>query len=300
MVSSSKQSGASRNQGAEILGVHPHRGPINMRYSTTESRLASFSNRLRNSWPADRVKQSPLSFAEAGFFYTGYSDRVRCFHCDLGLWEWQDDDDPWIEHARWFPNCEYVRLIKGEDFIISAKNLLPTNDSHRNTSSGTKLLSSSSATALASEEAPRNLAPMLHTNQRVKVRNVTSEELDNLMESAPALMALEVGLDAGRVRNILQRKIEETGVPFSSPDDLVLEVLGSQTEERRNIGPADESEDSEEENVHRWGALGIRRFHPEYHSDSDSDNEREIDESDSSEDDAEEGEINTDVIVNFL
>ena len=30
---------------------------------------------------------------------------------------WAPEDDPWIEHARWFDQCSFVRLKKGDDFI---------------------------------------------------------------------------------------------------------------------------------------------------------------------------------------
>ena len=33
----------------------------------------------------------------------GLSDQVKCFYCDGGLREWRDGDDPWQEHAGWFP-----------------------------------------------------------------------------------------------------------------------------------------------------------------------------------------------------
>jgi hypothetical protein len=51
---------------------------------------------------------------------TGRSDQVRCFHCDGGLRHWDPEDDPWIEHARWFSQCGYVRLVKGDEFVQQA------------------------------------------------------------------------------------------------------------------------------------------------------------------------------------
>jgi hypothetical protein len=48
---------------------------------------------------------------------TGMNDQVRCFYCDGGLRHWEPGDDPWIEHARWFSQCGYVRLIKGDEFV---------------------------------------------------------------------------------------------------------------------------------------------------------------------------------------
>ena len=37
------------------------------------------------------------------------------------------EDEPWIEHARWFPKCAFVRLRKGESFIQESMNIKPPN-----------------------------------------------------------------------------------------------------------------------------------------------------------------------------
>lgn len=47
----------------------------------------------------------------------GNQDFVRCFHCGIGLRNWEDDDDPYVEHCRWSPNCQYMKLKKGQAFI---------------------------------------------------------------------------------------------------------------------------------------------------------------------------------------
>ncbi|KAK3603360.1 hypothetical protein CHS0354_025966 [Potamilus streckersoni] len=80
-------------------------------YADLNVRLGTFAR-----WPTDTT-QTPAQVAEAGFYYTGFQDTVRCFVCDGGLKNWDPTDDPWIEHARWFPQCAYVRHIKGEEFI---------------------------------------------------------------------------------------------------------------------------------------------------------------------------------------
>lgn len=33
----------------------------------------------------------------------GRNDDVKCFCCDGGLRCWESGDDPWVEHAKWFP-----------------------------------------------------------------------------------------------------------------------------------------------------------------------------------------------------
>ncbi|XP_032074511.1 baculoviral IAP repeat-containing protein 7 [Thamnophis elegans] len=81
-------------------------------YMETEGdRLVSFEN-----WPS-YSPVSPRLLARAGFFYTGQQDYVRCFYCDGALRNWEEGDDPWIEHARWFPRCAFLLQSRGRDFI---------------------------------------------------------------------------------------------------------------------------------------------------------------------------------------
>lgn len=49
--------------------------------------------------------------------HAGILDYTKCFHCDGGLCNWERGDDPWEEHARWFPKCQFVLLSKGDAFV---------------------------------------------------------------------------------------------------------------------------------------------------------------------------------------
>lgn len=58
----------------------------------------------------------------------GQDDQMLCFCCSQGLKDWEDDDEPWTEHARWSPSCSYVLLSKGKNFVDEAcgvKNDIP-------------------------------------------------------------------------------------------------------------------------------------------------------------------------------
>lgn len=109
------------NEDLHQLGVQTHRGPKKPNYATLDSRLKSFA-----AWPPDLI-QTPDILSQAGFYYEGKGDQVRCFHCDGGLRHWDPQDDPWTEHARWFPRCSFVKMVKGQDFVNACSLELNVN-----------------------------------------------------------------------------------------------------------------------------------------------------------------------------
>ncbi|NXC49616.1 BIR7B protein, partial [Penelope pileata] len=82
---------------------------------TEEMRLSTFQN-----WP-QYTEMRPEQLARAGFFYTGEDDVVRCFYCDGGMRNWAFGDDPWREHAKWYPRCEFLLRTKGSEFVSSVQ-----------------------------------------------------------------------------------------------------------------------------------------------------------------------------------
>ncbi|PJE77412.1 hypothetical protein CI610_03665 [invertebrate metagenome] len=90
----------------------PHYPPKYPNFNDTKTRLATFKR-----WPRDPFVQSPQELAIAGFFYIGVRDVVRCHHCGITLTKWNVSDDPWIEHARWSPNCKFTIKRKGIAFV---------------------------------------------------------------------------------------------------------------------------------------------------------------------------------------
>ncbi|MDP0589944.1 MAG: baculoviral IAP repeat-containing protein [Candidatus Endonucleobacter bathymodioli] len=89
--------------------------PKHADYISNEARRSSYTN-----WPTS-LPQKPKDMAAAGFFYVNRSDCVQCFHCGLGLRNWETDDIPFVEHARWFPECAYLITCKGYEFIASVQ-----------------------------------------------------------------------------------------------------------------------------------------------------------------------------------
>jgi baculoviral IAP repeat-containing protein 7/8 len=98
-------------QSVDVLPCHSAGRPAHPQYATEMARLATFKD-----WPRG-LQQKPEDLAEAGYYYTGKSDKTKCFYCDGGLQDWEAHDVPWEQHARWFNNCEYVLLVKGRDYV---------------------------------------------------------------------------------------------------------------------------------------------------------------------------------------
>ncbi|KAI4561223.1 hypothetical protein MJG53_012289 [Ovis ammon polii x Ovis aries] len=82
------------------------------RYQDEKARLESFEN-----WPFYAQGTSPRELSAAGFVFTGKRDTVQCFSCGGCLGNWEDDDDPWKEHAKWFPKCEFLQSKKSLEEI---------------------------------------------------------------------------------------------------------------------------------------------------------------------------------------
>merc|ERR1719348_689904 len=98
-------------------------GPAHQRFVTVASRLETF-----DTWPPG-LTQKPKEMVEAGFFYVGRSDQVKCFYCNGGLESWQPEDSAIEEHRKWFPSCTYLMLLD-EDKAVPLK-LEPPGASYR-------------------------------------------------------------------------------------------------------------------------------------------------------------------------
>jgi hypothetical protein len=84
-----------------------HTAARNTTYIEIPKRYASFTN-----WPNENAP--PVDdLVKAGFFFTGTKSIVTCFYCNGSLQNWGPNDNPIIEHARWFPHCAYAKQLCG-------------------------------------------------------------------------------------------------------------------------------------------------------------------------------------------
>jgi hypothetical protein len=84
-----------------------HTAACHPQYSEIPKRNASFA-----TWPNENLP-SVDDLVRAGFFFTGTKTVVTCFYCNGSLQNWGANDNPMIEHARWFPHCAYAKQLCG-------------------------------------------------------------------------------------------------------------------------------------------------------------------------------------------
>ncbi|XP_053902200.1 baculoviral IAP repeat-containing protein 7 [Malaclemys terrapin pileata] len=188
---------------------------------TEAMRLATFQ-----SWPP-YTELYPEQLARAGFFYTGQGDTVRCFYCDGSLRNWELGDDPWREHAKWFPRCEFLLQSRGRDFVSSVQ------DSDFNAPGG--------SWQRAEQDPP------------VPQDSVGNRELSSPLDQSSIVQnVLQMGFDHSLVMSLVQNRHLLTGTCYLSVSELVLDLLQVDGEESSS---AEERERTERET----GLQGQRR-----------------------------------------
>ena len=87
--------------------IYPRNGINNLPYDKNDMKneLARLCTFLR--WKHYHI-MSPIKLAEAGWFFLGPGDRVRCPFCKGCLEGWTPLDIPMMEHKKFFPWCPFV------------------------------------------------------------------------------------------------------------------------------------------------------------------------------------------------
>ncbi|KAM8909303.1 E3 ubiquitin-protein ligase XIAP isoform 1-T2 [Spinachia spinachia] len=93
-------------------------------FSEINSRVDSF----RGSSLAQRVPAERL--ARAGFYFTGYADRVRCFSCEKTVENWCRGDTPVERHKEVSPSCIFLSCTQRTNFNLSCENRLTNGFSY--------------------------------------------------------------------------------------------------------------------------------------------------------------------------
>ncbi|XP_062983181.1 inhibitor of apoptosis protein-like isoform X1 [Elgaria multicarinata webbii] len=180
----------------------------NLSMQTHVARVGSFKN-----WPSI-VPVQPQQLADAGFYYVGRNDDVKCFCCDGGLRCWESGDDPWVEHAKWFPRCEYLIRIKGQEFIREVQARYP----HL-----LEQLLSTSDTPVDENVGP----PIIHFEPG---ENASEDAI--IMKTPVVEAVLEMGFSRRLVKQTVQSKILTTGENYKNVNDLVSDLVIAEDEKK--------------------------------------------------------------------
>lgn len=86
-------------------------------YASYDARLSTYK-----MWPKE-MSQSKEELAAAGFFYMGKDDQTSCYYCGGKLKDWEPEDNPWNQHAKWFNQCSYLLMTKGTDYVKAAEKM---------------------------------------------------------------------------------------------------------------------------------------------------------------------------------
>ena len=165
------------------------------------------------SW-CDEERPIPREVVDAGFYYKGSGDRVLCFYCGGGLFHWKPHDNPWYEHAKWFPMCEFV--LKKQEVNYVEKVCQKRSDLHRpGIKNPTRSVAANRLRSMLFDQM-RNTAAAKQNNQR----------LEDLMLFDPHVKyAKSIGVEDTKIRYALLKQMEKNYCNFSNRQELLNAVL---------------------------------------------------------------------------
>ncbi|XP_040469965.1 E3 ubiquitin-protein ligase XIAP isoform X1 [Falco naumanni] len=217
------------NVPGESVPTELERGGVNNAQHPRNPSMAKYGRRLQTflTWiyPVDKEQ-----LAEAGFYSTGNGDHVVCFHCGGGLQEWKENEDPWDQHAKWFPGCRFVRKKKGLEFI----NNVHLRDGCRDSTT---------------EAAEGTILPK-----------------DDLLQNPLVQSAIDMGFSLSEIRNTVEKRLQMSGESHTSVEDLVADLSAQKEhtrEEEPNEIPVEQDELIQLQNLYLSTEEKLRRLQEE-------------------------------------
>jgi len=200
---------------AQIIHMFPCSNPVNLHMRNVTACLQTFRERSHR-WPVHRIAATPEQMSQAGLYYLGERDRVKCWCCNGGLQNWDKFDNPWFEHAKWFPTCEYLLQKKGPEFIENISNRFINLDRPVNSNPAGPLAANANQqvsrhrSSLYAHEFPQILDPREH--QR-KLETRVNEEMQ---ASSFAAEDKIMGFSDEEIRETFLKHIENHNTTFAS------------------------------------------------------------------------------------
>ena len=206
--------------------MYPCMNPINPHMTTFEQRLLTFEENAVN-WQRNNIRATMRDMANAGLYYLGTRDRVKCWYCNGGLQNWALYDNPWFEHAKWFPTCEFVLRNKGPEYVEAVSSRFP-NLGREN--------------ALTRSRRPREAftePKVIIIDPGQQKRELKQQAHVEVETSMVAQEALKMGFDKKHVTDVVERRLKQYGRGFGKVETLVNELI-EETPERSEMMSSDE------------------------------------------------------------
>ena len=159
---------------------------------TFSARLATFDE----NWP-NNTRADPEDFACAGLYYIKRGDSVKCFFCGGGLRNWELYDDPYLQHAKWYPSCQFIIHKKGLAYVrkvgIPKTNVVYNNCIFNNCSIGGTLIRSTIHHNTVSEAKVKSIASCSTTVrfQNAAIMNSSTKEVIHQTKDAEMIKDLK-------------------------------------------------------------------------------------------------------------
>jgi len=209
--------------------MFPCNNPVNPCMRNHQKRLDTFYERARN-WPRHRLTATPTDMANAGLYYLGTHDKVKCFYCNGGLQNWDTHDDPWFEHAKWFPQCEFLLQQRGPEYVERVKNRFPNLIRPTVNNSNSISVTNNRTTS----NSPNIADPAENHRQ-------TCKKVDMAIRTSPIIPeAIQMGFSIETIRQAFYAQFASHNEPFPTLSALV-EALLEQPEESNHTHTQDPS-----------------------------------------------------------
>ncbi|NXG79696.1 XIAP ligase, partial [Baryphthengus martii] len=217
------------NVPSESISAELGRSGLNNTQHPRNPSMAKYGRRLQTflTWiyPVDKEL-----LAEAGFYSIGNGDHVVCFHCGGALEEWEEKEDPWDQHAKWFPGCSFVRNEKGLEFI----NNVHLRDGCRDST--------------------------------VSVLLVNQISFYDLLQNPLVQSAIDMGFSLSEIRKTMEKRLQMSGESHTSVEDLVADLSAQKEnsrEEEPNEIPVEQDELIQLQNLYLSTEEKLRRLQEE-------------------------------------
>ena len=186
------------------------------------------------NWPGARIKATCREFADAGFYYLGDRDRVKCFYCNGGLKNWEPTDDPFQEHAKWYPLCEYILKKRGVEFV--------KNEVKKYRDLKRPIITNPASVQLVGDlikylklKPELQTSPAFTNSRKLKMWQSINNEMDH-GENVRILKTL--GFGEAKIRRVLTQRYEEHDNNFYNFEDFLQALLDAPEDRQMTLAEA--------------------------------------------------------------